>query len=34
MGVTPEVNAVSTMLLGVSIVFVSLMILLRKREKA
>ena len=34
MGVTPEVNAVSTMLLGVSIVFVSLMILLRKRERA
>ena len=34
MGVTPEVNAVSTMLLGVSIVFVSLMILLRKQERA
>ena len=34
MGVPPEVNAVSTMLLGVSIVFVSLMILLRKRERA
>ena len=34
MGVTPEVNAVSSMLLGVSIVFVSLMFLLRRREKA
>ncbi len=34
MGVTPEVNAISSMLLGISIVFVSLMFLLRKREKA
>ncbi len=34
MGVTPEVNAVSTMLLGVSAVFVSLMFLFRKREKS
>lgn len=34
MGVTPEVNAVSSMLLGVSIVFVSMAILLRKKETA
>ncbi len=34
MGVTPEVNAVSSMLLGVSAVFVSLMFLFRKREKS
>lgn len=32
MGVTPEVNAVSSMLLGVSIVIVSLAVLLRKKE--
>jgi len=34
MGVTPEVNAISSILLGISIVFVSLMFLLRKRERA
>ena len=34
MGVTPEVNAVSSMLLGVSAIFVSLMFLFRKRERS
>ena len=32
-GVTPEVNAISSMLLGISIIFVSVMFMLRKKER-
>ena len=33
-GVTPEVNAISTILLAVSILFVTLFFLIRKRDKS
>ncbi len=33
-GVTPEINAVSSMLLGISVIFVSAMFMLRKQERS